>query len=110
MKTIKNKSELAKAIKGMDKALVLFYASWCPYSQRFLPVFNLYAKTDKNHCLQVILDDMEDVCDDYSISVYPTVLLFEKGKVTKRLDGISGRGLNGKQLSDFIGACGLKKG
>jgi hypothetical protein len=32
------------------------------------------------------------------VDVVPTVLLFEKGKVIKRLDGTPGAGLNEKQL------------
>jgi hypothetical protein len=53
-----------------------------------------------------MIDDLEDVCEKYSISVYPTVLFFKKGKVAKRLDGISGEGLNEKKLTDLMDSCG----
>jgi hypothetical protein len=36
--------------------------------------------------------------------VVPTVLLFEKGKVTKRLDGARGVGLEEKQLKKLVDA------
>ncbi|MCX5726926.1 MAG: thioredoxin family protein [Candidatus Saganbacteria bacterium] len=105
-KTIESQPELSGALKKKDKAFVLFYASWCPFSQRFLPVFDKFAKDNMDNCLRVMIDDSEDVCKKYKISVYPTVLYFKKGKVAKRLDGVSGEGLNEKKLTDFIGACG----
>jgi hypothetical protein len=48
-----------------------------------------------------------------SLNVVPTVLIFKKGKVTKRLDGTSGAGLNEKQLKNLMSAnvsCVKKKG
>ncbi len=29
-------------LKGTDRVFVLFYASWCPFSARFLPIFDKY--------------------------------------------------------------------
>jgi hypothetical protein len=37
--------------------------------------------------------------------VVPTVLVFEKGKLVKRLDGLHGVGLSEKQLMDFVKTC-----
>lgn len=45
--------------------------------------------------------DNPEGCDDYSIDYYPTVILFEKGKVKKRLDAKPGIGLNKKQLKEL---------
>ena len=42
-----------------------------------------------------------DVCEEYAIEYYPTVIMFEKGKVQKRLDAEPGVGLNKKQLKDL---------
>jgi hypothetical protein len=36
------------------------------------------------------------------VDVVPTVLLFEKGAVTKRLDGAPGAGLDEKQLKKLV--------
>lgn len=33
-----------KDIKEKDRACVLFYATWCYYSRRFLPIFKEYAR------------------------------------------------------------------
>jgi thiol-disulfide isomerase/thioredoxin len=88
-------------IGGKDKAFVLFYATWCPFSLRFLPVFEEYAKGNPNECVSVIVDDRPDICEEYSIEYYPTVILFKKGRVSERLDAEPGVGLDKKQLKAF---------
>jgi thiol-disulfide isomerase/thioredoxin len=88
-------------IENKDKAFVLFYATWCPFSQRFLSVFEEYARDNPQECMSVIVDDRPDLCEEYSIEYYPTVLLFKKGKVHKRLDAEPGVGLTKKQLAEL---------
>ncbi len=95
------KSNIDDELKSKEKAFVLFYATWCPYSQRFLPIFQEYAKDNPQQCISVIIDDKPDVCEKYAIEYYPTVLLFKKGEVEKRLDAIPGVGLTKKQLKDL---------
>jgi thioredoxin 1 len=90
--------DLDDALKSKGRVFVLFYASWCPFSQRFLPIFEKYAQENPQGCLRVKTDDKAKLCERYSVDVVPTVLLFEKGKVIKRLDGTPGAGLNEKQL------------
>ena len=85
-------------MQSKEKAYVLFYASWCHFSQQFLPIFKEYAKQHPDECMSVLIDDKPDLCDKYSIDYYPTVLLFKKGKVDKRLDAEPGEGLTKKQL------------
>jgi len=90
-----------REIENKDKAFVLFYATWCPFSQRFLPVFEEYARGKPQECLSVIVDNRPDLCEEYAIEYYPTVLLFEKGEVHKRLDAEPGVGLTKKQLIEL---------
>ena len=94
-------SSIDDVLKSKEKAFVLFYATWCPYSQRFLPIFQEYSKDNPQQCISVIIDDKPDVCEKYAIEYYPTVLLFKKGKVEKRLDATPGLGLTKKQLKDL---------
>jgi thiol-disulfide isomerase/thioredoxin len=88
-------------IDNKDKAVVLFYATWCQYSQRFLPIFEEYSKSNPDECLSVIVDEEPDVCEEYDIAYYPTVIMFKKGKVHKRIDAEPGVGLNKKQLKEL---------
>jgi len=87
-------------LKGKDRVFVLFYATWCPFSQRFLPIFEEYSKSNPN-CLKVIVDDNPELCDEYSIQYYPTVILFKNGEVHRRLDAKPLVGLDRKQLKKF---------
>ena len=95
------KDEAEEAFLSKDRAFVLFYASWCPFSQMFLPIFKEYTKQNPNECVSILIDNKADLCDKYSIDYYPTVLLFKKGKVAKRLDATPGAGLTKKQLAQL---------
>jgi thiol-disulfide isomerase/thioredoxin len=106
---IESESELDRFLKASDKAAVLFYASWCPFSRRFLPIYERQTECLKQSCRHLVVDDLDDLIEKYSIEVFPTVLLFKKGKVASRLDGESGVGLNEEQLSDFISSCKLSQ-
>jgi len=92
---------LDDVLKSKDRVVVLFYASWCPFSQRFLPIFEKYAQNKTRTCLKVKTDDKASLCEKYSVDVVPTVLLFEKGKVKKRLDGVQGVGLEKDCLANL---------
>jgi thiol-disulfide isomerase/thioredoxin len=100
-KTKQAKSDIENVFKHKEKAFVLFYASWCPFSQRFLPIFKDYAKSNPQDCMSVVIDDKPDLCEKYEIDYYPTVLLFKNGAVEKRLDATPGLGLTKKQLHDL---------
>ena len=97
----KKKSIFHEKVDGKDKAVVLFYATWCPFSRAFLPIFEEYSKGNPEECLSVIVDEEPDVCEEYNIEYYPTVIMFKKGKVHKRLDAEPHVGLNKKQLKDL---------
>jgi thiol-disulfide isomerase/thioredoxin len=100
-KTKQAKNDIENVLKPKEKAFVLFYASWCPFSQRFLPIFEDFAKNNPQECLSVVIDDKPDLCEKYEIDYYPTVLLFKNGAVEKRLDATPGLGLTKKQLHDL---------
>jgi thiol-disulfide isomerase/thioredoxin len=97
--------DLEKALKSKERLFVLFYASWCPYSRMFLPVFLEHANSSEHCYLRVLTDDKDDLIDKYSIKVYPTVLFFEKGQIRKRLDGVFHVGLDKGQLEEFVLRC-----
>ena len=47
--------------------------------------FEEYSKKNPNECLRVIVDEEPDLCEEYNIEYYPTVIMFKKGKVHKHL-------------------------
>jgi thioredoxin 1 len=103
---LSNEQDVASALKANDKVIALFYASWCPFCSRFLPVFKKQAEGKERNFL-LVQDDKETIGDKYSIGIFPTVLFFENGILAKRLDGIAGAGLQEKQLVEFIDSCSL---
>ena len=103
MNEVRNKSEFNK-VKNVHKMVVLFYASWCPFSQAFLPIFDEYSKKNSKDCEFARIDDNTELCDEYGVQFYPSVLCFERGNLTKRIDSKPGVGLNKKQLEKFAGS------
>jgi len=108
-KLIKNEEELRKLMASKDGIFILFYASWCPFSQRFLPVYEKHAQTRERDFVRFVADDAEDLCDEHGIEVFPTVLYFKDGKVSKRLDGEYHVGLSERELTGLMEACDVKK-
>ena len=101
---VKNNCDLREILRTKGRVIVLFYASWCPFCVEFLPIFKKHAEKDGQNFV-MIQDDQEAIADKYLVKVYPTVLFFENGVVSKRLDGILGVGLDEKQLAEFVGLC-----
>ncbi len=101
---VDDKEDLNNILAKTEKVLVLFYASWCTYCTRFVPVFDAKIKgSQQTHVIHVLLDDYDNpLWDDYDIEAVPTIIFFENGKINKRLDGRSGVGLNEKQLNVWL--------
>ncbi len=104
--SVDNTTDLDKALKDKDKIIALVYASWCPFCRRILPVFQEIAQ-DKQRNYLLVAEYEENIAEEYTIDVFPTLLFFNKGKVSLRLDGKPGVGLNEKQIKDFIKSCPL---
>jgi thioredoxin 1 len=94
--------DLEEALKSKSRVFVLFYASWCPFSRRFLPVFEKYSETEPQNCMQIKIDNKPKLTEKYSVLIVPTVLVFDQGKVTERLEGEAGAGLNEKHVKKLI--------
>lgn len=99
---VREKKELADFLKRNDRVFVLFYASWCPFSLAFLPIYEKHAGP---HFVRMTLDGNEDLFDEHTVEVYPTVIFFRAGKPHRRLDGKHLAGLKEKQLAELISAC-----
>lgn len=100
--------ELDAAVQSREKLMVMFYASWCPFSQAFLKIYREHAAAGDPCYARIVVDDYDPLVHKYDIQVYPTVLFFEKGQLVNRLDGGYHRGLTQKQLEDFARRCAVK--
>jgi len=100
--------ELEEAIRTRDRLMVLFYATWCPFSRAFLTTYQEHAAAGDPCYARIIVDDGDPLVEKYGIEVFPTVLFFEAGRVARRLDGAYHRGLSQGQLEDFARRCAVK--
>jgi len=93
---VDNQQSLNEELKKNEKVLALFYARWCPYCVRFVPIFKRKISSfNAGTIVHVILDDYDNpIWDEYRIDAVPTI----KGEVSKRLDGKFGVGLSEKEL------------
>lgn len=101
---VDNKSDLRSQLQKSRRVVALFYASWCSFCRKFLPIFNKQSsKQDDNLILRVKLNDYDNpLWADYSIEAVPTVVLFNEGKIWRRLDGRFGYGLSEQQLKEWL--------
>jgi thioredoxin-like negative regulator of GroEL len=100
--------ELDAAVQTHDKLMVLFYASWCPFSQAFLKTYLVHAASGDPCYARIIVDEGDPLVERYAIQVFPTVLFFEQGQLVRRLDGVYHQGLSQDQLKDFARRCAVK--
>ena len=97
--------DLENVINTKGQVLTMIFATWCPFCQRFLPVFTKYAQGREDFL--AVQDDDEIVATEYGVDIIPSLLYFENGVVKNRLEGRPGIGLGEKQLVTFINSCGL---
>ena len=94
-------------LSSKEKALVMFYADWCPFCQRFKPIFESAISTrstNNGYTLyeSKVNDDDNPLWDRFSIFAVPTLLAFDKGKIISRRDAKMGVGLNQSDLDSML--------
>ncbi len=89
-----------------EKAIIMFYADWCPFCRRFKPIFESIAESrDGINCKMYeskINDDDNPLWDRFSINAVPTVIAFNHGRVLSRRDAKMGAGLNESDLRSIL--------
>ena len=83
------------------------YADWCPFCQRFKPIFEsaITTKPASNGYKfyeSKVNDDDNPLWDRFSISAVPTLIAFDKGKIISRRDAKMGVGLNESDLDSML--------
>ena len=110
MSKLCNPQEIQEITKSGDGVFVLFYASWCPFSLAFIPVYEKHANDREKEFVRIVLEGNENLFEKHGIEVYPTVLFFKNGAVARRLDGKHLAGLKETQLTDLIASCKKNQG
>lgn len=88
-----------------EKFLVMFYADWCPFCERFRPIFESAAKsgsTSFKMCEAKLNDDDNPLWERFSINSVPSIIAFDKGDIISRRDARIGTGLNNSDLDSIL--------
>jgi thioredoxin 1 len=101
---VNDEKNLLTQVKANSRVVALFYASWCPFCRSFLFVFNKHAEKDRSAVFMwVKIDEDENpMWETYSLVAVPSVILFEKGELSRRLDCDLGAGLTEKQFVRWL--------
>jgi thioredoxin 1 len=96
-----------------EKALVLFYADWCPFCQIFILIFQSAAAKSKptvgyKTYGAKLNADSNPLWDKFSINAVPTVIAFERGRLISRRDGKMGVGLDKSDLDSILDELGWR--
>ena len=94
-------------------ALVMFYADWCPFCQRFKPLFESASTKSKSSSTSYkmygakVNDDDNPLWDRFLINAVPTVIAFHKGNIISRRDAKMSAGLNESDLDSILKEVGF---
>lgn len=97
MNYIKSEKEFDEVIKK-DKVVIDFYAEWCGPCKMLSPILDKVSKELNLDTYKVNVDEVEDVARQYGIMSIPTVMIFEKGKMTKKNVGF----MDDAELREFV--------
>ena len=100
-------------LASKEKSLVMFYADWCPFCQRFKPFFEQqYLEMNQKSSLKLyackLNEDENPLWDKFSVRAVPTLIAFyndqENGnQIIARRDAKMGIGLTKNDLESIIG-------
>jgi len=79
-------------IKNYPTIMVMFYANWCPHSQKLEPEFEIAASILKDESVELAKVDAskpenEHLAIEFDIKSYPTLILFQNGDKTPYKSG-----------------------
>lgn len=97
MNYIKSEKEFNEVIKK-DKVVIDFYAEWCGPCKMLSPILDKVSQELNLDTYKVNVDEVEEVARQYGIMSIPTVMIFEKGKMTKKNVGF----MDDAELREFV--------
>jgi thioredoxin 1 len=97
-------NQFEKILSSQEKALVMFYADWCPFCRKFKPIFETSANSSpKTKFYESNIDDDDNpLWERFSINAVPTIIAFEKGEIISRRDAKMGIGLVKSDLDSIM--------
>jgi thiol-disulfide isomerase/thioredoxin len=98
-----DKDSIHAQTKSKDTTLVLFRADWCPYCQKFKPLFYGYDGKGEVRLAEAVINEDEDpMWDEFNVMVVPTLVAFRSGKEIARRNGKPAKGLTKEDLDSIL--------
>jgi thioredoxin 1 len=101
------KDNFTTEVEGSEKpVLVDFWAPWCGYCKRIMPVVDAVAASyeDKLVVGKLNVDENEELEDRVEVMTIPTLLLFKDGRVGEPLVNPGSRA----EIESWLGAQGVQ--
>ncbi len=94
------------SIMNNSNSLILFYADWCPYCKRFIPIFEEAIKKINNKKILVgsikLNDDDNPLWERFNINAVPTLIAFSNNSIKSRRDAKMGLGLDRDDMNSIL--------
>ncbi|MUH51594.1 MAG: thioredoxin [Actinobacteria bacterium] len=94
-----------ETIAGADTPVVVdFWAEWCGPCKMIAPILSEIAKENvgKITIAKLNVDENPDLAMRFNVMSIPTLLVFNKGEIAKRLVGAKGKGQLLQELDEFL--------
>jgi thioredoxin 1 len=84
--------------------IVDFWAEWCGPCKMIAPILTEIASEQQGNLTvaKLNVDEHPDLAMKYNVMSIPTLLVFDKGTVAKRLVGAKGKGALLQELQEFL--------
>jgi len=81
-----------------------FWAEWCGPCKMIAPILSEIANEQKDNLViaKLNVDDHGDIAQRFGVMSIPTLLVFDKGEMKKRMVGAKGKGALLQELSEFL--------
>lgn len=98
-------STFDEIISGSETPVVVdFWAEWCGPCKTIAPILAQIAaeQSGKVMIAKLNVDEHPDLAMRYNVMSIPTLLIFNKGELAKRLVGAKGKGQLLQELDEFL--------
>ena len=98
-------STFDELVAASDTPVVVdFWAEWCSPCKMIAPILSEIAaeQTGKITVAKLNVDENPDLAMRFNVMSIPTLLVFDKGQVAKRLVGAKGKGALLQELQEFL--------